>query len=87
MRRPPISASASPQPEIDLARLAEWKGDVVGKLTGGLAGLAKRRKIRVVTGEARFTSPHALEVGDEEIAFRHAIIAVGSRSVELPGSA
>ncbi len=72
------------EPEIELARLAEWKRDVVGTLTDGLVGLAKRRSVRVVTGEARFTSPHAVAVGDEEIRFRHAIIAVGSRPVALP---
>ena len=72
-------------PAIDLARLGQWKDEVVGALTGGLAGLATRRKVRVVTGEARFSSPHTIAVGDEEIPFRHAIVAVGSRPAELPG--
>jgi dihydrolipoamide dehydrogenase len=72
-------------PEIDLSRLNEWKSEVVGKLTGGLAGLTKRRKIEVVTGEARFTSPKTIEVGDREITFDSCIIAVGSRPVMLPG--
>jgi dihydrolipoamide dehydrogenase len=73
------------EPEIDLPRLDEWKSEVVGRLTGGLAGLAKRRKIEVVTGEARFKSPTSVEVGDRDIAFDACIIAAGSRPVELPG--
>ncbi len=73
------------RPKLDIERLNEWKGEVVGKLTGGLAGLAKRRKVEVVTGEARFTSPDEIEVGGESIAFENCIIAAGSRPVELPG--
>ena len=56
------------KPEIDIGRLDEWKGEVVGKLTGGLAGLAKRRMIDVITGEARFASPNEVEVGGQKIA-------------------
>jgi dihydrolipoamide dehydrogenase len=73
------------EPEIDLPRLDAWKSEVVGKLTGGLAGLAKRRKIEVATGEARFTSPNTIEVGDREASFDSCIIAAGSRPVMLPG--
>jgi dihydrolipoamide dehydrogenase len=72
------------KPKLDIARLDEWKGEVVGKLTGGLAGLAKRRKIEVVTGEARFISPGEIEVGDGRIGFDSCIIAAGSRPIELP---
>jgi len=71
--------------KIDIERLDEWKGEVVSKLTGGLAQLARRRKIEVVTGEARFTSPNEIEVGDRKIGFDSCIIAAGSRPVELPG--
>ena len=73
------------EPRIDIERLDEWKGEVVGKLTGGLAGLAKRRKIRVITGEARFASPTEVEVNGEKVGFDSCIIAAGSRPVELPG--
>ena len=73
------------EPEIDVARLDEWKGEVVGKLTGGLAQLAQRRKVRVVTGEAKFTSPTEIDVGGTRIDFSHCIIAAGSRAIELPG--
>ncbi|MGH8973657.1 MAG: dihydrolipoyl dehydrogenase [Acidimicrobiia bacterium] len=76
-------------PEIDLARLRAWKDTVVTRLTGGLAGLAKQRKLNVVTGDGRFTSPNELEVtaGDgfrTTIAFGQAIIAAGSEPVPLP---
>ncbi len=73
------------EPEIDLDRLREWKGDVVGKLTGGLAGMAKRRKVRVVTGEARFLTANEIEVDGTKIDFTHCIIAAGSRSTAIPG--
>ena len=76
-------------PEIELDGLRTWKDGVVGKLTGGLAGMAKMRKVRVVTGEARFTGPHTIAVdgeeGAEEVTFDHAIVAAGSHSVQLPG--
>jgi dihydrolipoamide dehydrogenase len=72
------------EPRIDIGRLDEWKGEVVGKLTGGLAGLAKRRKIRVITGEARFASPTEIEVAGEKIQFDSCIIAAGSRPIQLP---
>ena len=49
-------------PEIDLDKLADWKDGVVGRLTGGLAGLAKQRKVQVVQGVGRFASPNQLEV-------------------------
>ena len=76
-------------PSIDLARLAGWKDEVVGRLTGGLAGLAKQRKVRVVQGAGAFSSPHRLSVatsgGAIEVGFEHAIIAAGSQAVEIPG--
>ena len=73
------------EPKLDLKRLEGWKGEVVEQLTGGLAGLAKRRKIKVVTGEARFSSPRSVDVGGTSIDFDHCIIAAGSRSIALPG--
>jgi len=56
-------------PQIDLDALRGWKDKVVGQLTGGLGGLAKRRKVRVVQGRARFTGPNTLAV--EEIGRAH----------------
>ena len=76
-------------PSIDLAKLAGWKNKVVGRLTRGLAGLAKQRNVEVVHGEGAFSSPHRLSVegadGTTGIEFRHAIIAAGSQAIEIPG--
>jgi dihydrolipoamide dehydrogenase len=71
-------------PKVDLGKLLAWKDSVVEKLTGGLDGLAKQRKVEVVHGEARFTSPTTLAVGEREISFEHCIIAAGSEAVKLP---
>ena len=45
-----------PSPEIDLPKLSAWKDKVIGKLTGGLASLAKQRKVKVMTGIGTITS-------------------------------
>ena len=75
-------------PQIDLDRLRSWKSSVVGKLTGGLSGLARQRKVTVIRGEGRFVAPRVLEVTGEEgtqrIGFDHCIIAAGSEPVRLP---
>jgi dihydrolipoamide dehydrogenase len=76
-------------PAIDAAKLDEWKNGVVKRLTGGLAGLAKRRKVEVVQGVGRFVGPRVLAVetpegGSRRIGFEHAIIAAGSKPVRLP---
>ena len=73
------------EPDVDLDALRGWKDEVVGKLTGGLDGLAKQRKVNVVRGTAKFTSDHALDVDGTEVEFDQCVIAAGSRSVELPG--
>lgn len=72
------------EPQIDLDTLRTWKTSVVDKLTGGLVGLAKGRKVEVVHGEARFTGPQTLDVGGKELAFDNAIIATGSSAARLP---
>jgi dihydrolipoamide dehydrogenase len=75
--------------KLDLARLRAHKDAVVGKLTGGLAQMAKQRGVTVVTGAGRFTGPKRLAVetadGEAAVAFEHAIVATGSRAVPLPG--
>ncbi|KQP10920.1 dihydrolipoamide dehydrogenase [Methylobacterium sp. Leaf99] len=75
-------------PQIDIDKLRAWKDGVVKRLTGGLTGLAKQRKVTVVTGEARFVSPHQVAVEHEGqtriIGFDHAIIAAGSEPVQMP---
>ena len=76
------------KPEINLERLRDWKDAVIGKLTGGLTDLAKRRKVSVITGDARFTGPNEIIVtgtgGTRKISFTRAIIAAGSEPVKLP---
>ena len=77
------------KPEIELDALRGWKDSIIKKLTGGLSGLAKARKVQVVNGKASFTSPTTLTVetaeGSKVIAFRNAIIAAGSSVVKIPG--
>lgn len=74
--------------EVDLAQLMKKKDAVVTKLTGGVAMLAKGRKVTVVTGTASFTSPTEVEVkGEKEttkLTAKHFVIATGSAPVELP---
>ena len=76
------------KPRIKLDKLRAFKDEVVGKLTSGLSGLAKQRKVDVLTGTGKFTSDHGMSIsGDEEnreITFKNAIIAAGSQSMELP---
>jgi dihydrolipoamide dehydrogenase len=75
-------------PDIDLDALRGWKDGVVRKLTGGLAGLAKQRKVTTVRGMGRFTSVNQLEVtgddGTTTVSFDQAVIAAGSEPVRLP---
>jgi dihydrolipoamide dehydrogenase len=77
------------KPEIDLNSLRGWKESVINKLTGGLTGLAKARKVQVVQGKAAFSSSNTLSVdtaeGTKTIAFKNAIIAAGSSVVKIPG--
>lgn len=77
------------QPRIDRTQLLAWKKSVVTRLAEGLKGLAARRKISVVQGVGRFVTPHALAVQQADttksISFEHAVIATGSRPIELPG--
>ena len=72
------------EPSVDLEALLAWKESVVGKLTGGLAGLARQRKVEVIQGEARFSGPNAITVGNRTVTFEHCIIAAGSQSATLP---
>ncbi len=72
------------EPKVDLARLREFKSKVVGKLTIGLAGMAKARKVTVVQGVGQFIDPHTLDVGGKKIRFAQAIIAAGSQASKLP---
>lgn len=77
------------KPDIDPGGLRAWKNKVVARLTGGLEGLAKQRKVNVVRGTGTFLSPHHIEVTGEAakkvVAFEKCIIAAGSESVRVPG--
>ena len=77
------------KPEVDRSKLLAHKNKVVGKLTGGLAAMAKMRKVTVVTGVGEFADPHHLKVTGPDgkvqtIQFKNAIIAAGSEAVKLP---
>ncbi len=71
-------------PKIDLDGVRAFKDSAVTKLTDGLVGLAKQRKVRVMHGEASFESDHTIKVGDTTVGFEHAIIAAGSAAASLP---
>ena len=77
------------EPQVDAAKLRDWKDSVVGRLTGGLKNLARQRKVTVVHGTAAFSSPHELDLDDggagQKLSFHQCIIAAGSESVRLPG--
>ncbi|WP_353622646.1 dihydrolipoyl dehydrogenase [Burkholderia sp. THE68] len=76
------------EPKVDLDKLRGFKEGVVKKLTGGLAGMAKARKVQVVTGVGNFVDPYHMEVngpdGKKVVKFKQAIIAAGSQAVKLP---
>ena len=76
------------EPKVDLEQLRAFKGKVVGKLTGGLAAMAKMRKVTVLTGVGAFENPHLLSVqtkeGKKTVKFQSAIIAAGSQASKLP---
>ena len=76
------------EPKIDLDKLRAFKDGVVKKLTGGLAGMAKARKVEVVQGVGAFIDSNHLEVtagnGKKTVKFAKAIIAAGSQSAKLP---
>src|SRR6266702_3785738 len=78
------------EPQIDIAKLRGHKEKVIGKLTGGLAGMAKARKVSVLQGVGRFLDPYHLEVaannggGRQVVKFDKAIIAAGSQAIKLP---
>ena len=77
------------KPKIDIKKLAGFKNKVIKQLTGGLAGLAKQRKVEIVTGYGKFTSPNSIEVtgkdGSKTVSFDNAIIAAGSSVFKIPG--
>jgi dihydrolipoamide dehydrogenase len=76
-------------PSVNIDKLRGWKASVVAKLTGGLAALAKARKVTVANGVGVFTSPNMVAVTAEDgskktVSFDNAVIAAGSEPVSLP---
>ncbi len=79
-------------PQIDMAALGQWKNSIIGKLSDGLEGLRRKRKIRYIQGRAAFVSPKQLRIRQAdslgakelELSFQHAIIATGSQAKSLP---
>jgi len=77
-------------PRIDLDRLRGWKDGIIERLTTGLGGLARQRKVSVLHGAGRFIAADRLEVTAEDgtatvVAFEQCIVAAGSEPVRLPG--
>jgi dihydrolipoamide dehydrogenase len=72
------------EPKIDMGKLRSFKGKVVGKLTAGLASMAKMRKVAVVQGVGKFVGKNSIEVEGKKISFANAIIAAGSQAAKLP---
>ncbi|NQY22547.1 MAG: dihydrolipoyl dehydrogenase [Campylobacteraceae bacterium] len=75
------------KPEIDIKKIAAYKDGIVNKLSSGVEAMAKMRKVKVIKGYADFTSANSVLVkGDDEtiITFENAIIAAGSRPIQLP---
>ena len=72
------------KPKFDVDALRSWKESVVKRLTGGLEGLAKQRKVEVIHGRASFTDANTLSVGDRTVSFDNCIIAAGSEAATLP---
>jgi len=77
------------EPTIDVDKLRDFKEKVVGQLTGGLAAMAKQRKVTVIQGLGKFSGEHGVSVeteeGELEVSFARAIIAAGSQAFKLPG--
>jgi len=79
------------KPKIDIDKLRGFKEEVIGKLTGGLAGLAKQRKVDIAHGYASFNSAHTINIKNDQddssriAGFTHAVIATGSKSIRIPG--
>ena len=77
------------KPELDIDGIRGNKEQIIQRLTGGLAGLAKQRNVTVVNGYAEFSSSHSIVVANDgnkqTISFDHAIIAAGSQPVKIPG--
>lgn len=77
------------KPQVDLDKVRSWKQSVTETLNGGLAKLAKQRKVTVINGVGKFAGPNSLiienETGAQNVTFDNAIIAAGSQPTKIPG--
>ncbi len=77
------------EPIINIDKIRSWKKSIIAKLTGGLTALAKQRKVQVIYGTAKFSSPNSLivetQAGQKTVSFDNAIIAAGSSVARIPG--
>ncbi|SNR38152.1 dihydrolipoyl dehydrogenase family protein [Halorubrum vacuolatum] len=81
-------------PAVDFAKTVDWKDGIVDRLTSGVEKLCKANRVNLIEGEASFVDEHTVRVahggdgqGSESLSFEHAIIATGSRPIEIPGFA
>jgi len=76
-------------PRIEINKLRRWKESIIGKLTKGLTGLARQRKVEVVQGTGKFTTPNMILVktsnGEKTVSFEYCIVATGSSVTCIPG--
>ena len=72
------------KPKINKDKLLNWKDSITKKLTGGLAQMAKQRKVNVVNGTGKFVDDHTMAVDGKNISFNQCIIAAGSQVFKLP---
>ncbi len=84
-----VSGVTFAEPEVDIEKLKSWKDGVVKKLTGGLAMMAKQRKVNIVHGYGEFADSNSITVVNDAgesttVRFKHGIIAAGSKPVSLP---
>jgi len=73
------------EPSLDLEKMGSWKASVVKKMTSGVGMLFKGNKIDLIEGEARFSGPNELTVGERTVTFEKAIVATGSSPIVIPG--
>ena len=73
------------KPKVDIEQLRGKKAAIVAQLTGGLDGIAKRRKVKIIRGSARFSGENRLVIDGQDWTFEHAVIAVGSAPIRLNG--
>ena len=76
------------KPNLDVSKINQWKNNIVNNLSSGIEGLAKRRKVNIINGEASFNSATELKIksesSEQKIQFKHCVIATGSSPTPIP---